>query len=178
MSQIKIVAGLGNPGPEYTHTYHNVGMLAADFLVEEEGIPFKTHASKLFLYAKTKLGTIVKPLTFMNDSGIALSKALHFLKHPPETLLVIHDDSDIMLGNVKYAFGRGAAGHRGVASIIEHLGTKEFLRMRIGIRKTSGRAEKFVLKKISNEDQRIFYSVFFGFTEKLKEKDSFCSYVR
>lgn len=133
-ADIALVVGLGNPGHEYADTYHNVGWSVLDVLAE--GAPFRGPRGKRFALARAEHGTaLVKPLTFMNESGQGVREALTFLSiRTPSRLLVIHDDSDLPLGTWKLHFGRGAAGHKGVASIITTLGTKDFWRIRIGIR--------------------------------------------
>jgi PTH1 family peptidyl-tRNA hydrolase len=102
--------------------------------------------------AKTGEYILVKPTTFMNHSGVAVSKVLQYFKIPVQDLVVVHDDSDISLGEVRVQFGRGSGGNHGVESIIESIGTKDFTRVRIGVRaKEFGdkKAEIFILKKIT-----------------------------
>ena len=146
-----MVIGLGNPGKEYAATYHNLGYAAADMLARGE--KFLRHGN--FEYCRLGKVLIVKPLTFMNESGLAVSAAASFFKVKPEEILVIHDDSDIILGNYKLACGRGAAGHNGVKSVISELGTDQFCRLRLGIRKESLRVKAggFVLNKIRKEER-------------------------
>ncbi|MEK9180347.1 MAG: aminoacyl-tRNA hydrolase [Patescibacteria group bacterium] len=112
--------GLGNPGANYANTYHNAGFLFADHLSDVSG--------------QVSNVAIIKSSTFMNASGEFVKKALkkHGLK--PENLVLVHDDSDIELGNYKLSFGRNSAGHKGAGSAIKSLGTKNFWRLRIGIR--------------------------------------------
>ncbi len=187
----KIIIGLGNPGKNYEKTYHNVGFLAVDFLAKNllpplikkigrrdpanggtnskfqiprlrQGFGGQANSKKFKFY---KLGgkIFIKPLTFMNDSGKAVLAVIKYFKVRPEEILVIHDDSDIDLGGYKISFARGSAGHRGVQSIIESLGTKNFWRLRLGIRKKSRRKTKaadLVLKKINKDDFEILDKVF------------------
>ncbi len=143
--------GLGNPGKEYAATYHSLGYSAADMLAGGE--KFRRHGN--FEYCRLGEILVVKPLTFMNESGLAASAALSFFKVKPEEILVIHDDSDIILGNYKLVCGRGAAGHNGVKSVISELGTDRFCRLRLGIRKEGLRAKAggFVLGKIKKEEE-------------------------
>ena len=170
----KILVGLGNPGKEYENTYHNAGFLAIDFFTaEKKHLPGKKMLSKKFEYSKNKNLIFAKPLTYMNDSGIAVKNALKFFKADADELLVIHDDSDIKIGEYKISFERGSAGHKGIESIIQHLHTNKFWRLRIGIRPpayaderrlkrglTRKKASEFVLKKISSQHQRILISTF------------------
>jgi len=141
----RLIIGLGNPGKKYEKTYHNVGFLAIDFLTKNSPIP--------------------KPLksnVYMNLSGNFVRLALKKYKAKPEELLVVHDDSDIALGDYKISFNRGAAGHKGIESIIKHLGTKKFYRLRIGVQPQEFRirAEKIVLKKIKPQELKILNKVF------------------
>lgn len=148
-SNFKLIFGLGNPGKEYRETYHNVGDLFVKFLKE------KTEA-KTLCAGETK--------TFMNEIGKDVLKAMKKSKIKPDEILIAHDDADIELGKYKISFGRGAAGHKGVESIIKLLGTKNFWRLRIGIgKKTAGRkkrAGEFVLKKITKNDLEKTENVF------------------
>lgn len=118
--KFKLIIGLGNPGKEYASTYHNVGFLAIDFLDISSG-----------------LAKLLKSDTYMNESGAFVLKNIKKYKVSPEEILIIHDDSDIELGKYKISFARGSAGHRGVQSIIDTLGTKNFWRLRIGIGKNT-----------------------------------------
>ncbi len=146
----KIIIGLGNPLKEYFGTYHNVGFMALDSLTT--GKKFKKHGS--FEYVKSGGTVFVKPLTFMNESGIAVAEALRFFKSKPKDMLLIHDESDIRLGEHKLSCDSGSAGHNGVKSIISSLGTQEFCRLRIGIRPSESvkKAGDMVLKKISKAE--------------------------
>ena len=171
---IALVVGLGNPGEDYARTYHNTGVLALHELAR--GVSFSPIAGKRFAYAKHKGYIFIQPLTLMNTSGTAVKNALRYFKIKPEVMLVAHDDSDIESGKWRLDFGRGSAGHRGVASIIETLGTKNFWRFRIGIRgKKWGRSLKrrkagtFVLQPISPEDRKSIYLAIEGFTTKFTE---------
>lgn len=143
------VIGLGNPGKAYEHTRHNAGFLAVDAFAKEQGYPvFKSSAKHQALLSEGTEVVLAKPQTFMNKSG-ASAKSL--LKQNGE-LVVIHDDIDIPLGTVKVSKGRGSAGHKGVESVMEQLGSKDFTRIRIGIQPLAGKPENvedFVLQKFS-----------------------------
>ena len=174
--KIEIVVGLGNPGDVYKDTYHNLGFLALEYLalkIKKEmnsDLKFQTSKSKKFSYAKAYGIIFLKPLTFMNETGQAVKTALKFFKIPKEKMLVIHDESDLNLGDYKFSFNRGSAGHHGVESIIREVGSKSFMRLRIGVRhKESIRmpALRFILKKISPLDRKILYSVLGAAMEKL-----------
>jgi peptidyl-tRNA hydrolase, PTH1 family len=154
---IAVIAGLGNPGEEYRGTYHNVGWSILDQLAA--GTAFRAPRGKRFAFARTARGIpLVKPNTFMNESGDGIAQALAFLSvRDTSALLVIHDDSDLPLGEWRTQFGRGAAGHKGVASIIARLGTRDFWRIRVGIRPDGEpgkrrKAGSFVLKRPARND--------------------------
>lgn len=134
---MKIIVGLGNPGAQYANTRHNVGFLALDYYMKNlETI----HCQSSFMsqiceihFSATKT-FFVKPQTFMNKSGQAVKEILNFYKANPQTdLLVVHDDKDLSLGDIKNTTSAGSAGHNGVQNIMDELGTKEFNRIRIGV---------------------------------------------
>lgn len=138
---MKIIVGLGNPGKKYKDAFHNVGFRAVDAFCNKNRIESDFKENKKFVaeVLETELNSekiiFAKPLTFMNKSGEAVSKIINFYKNSLQNLTVLHDDLDIELGKIKVSFARGAAGHRGIESIIQHLGTNEFNRIRIGIKK-------------------------------------------
>ena len=164
LQDIKLIIGLGNPGKEYEKTYHSAGFLFVDYLIKNPSISnFHPPASGG--------GLISKPLksdVYMNESGKFVKKALQKYQIKPEEILITHDDSDIEIGKYKISFGRGSAGHNGVESIIKALKTKNFWRLRVGIRKKTGlpaearqvKAGEMVLKKISKKDLEILEDVF------------------
>jgi peptidyl-tRNA hydrolase, PTH1 family len=126
-----IVIGLGNIGSKYRGHRHNVGFQVLDALAEKESLCFEEKS--IFHCDLTQFGELLlaKPTTFMNESGKAAQTLLRQYNAP---LVVVYDDIDISLGTVKCSFGRGAGGHNGVQSIIDHVGHKDFFRIRIGIR--------------------------------------------
>jgi len=139
-----LVVGLGNPGKEYTLTKHNVGFLVVDELGKRVGIDvkkdkFQSLCGEGFLEGNKIL--LLKPQTYMNRSGGAVSSASDFYKIPPENIIVIHDEMDISLGRIMIKPGGGSAGNNGIKSIISHLGTKDFIRLRIGIGKPSAKSD-------------------------------------
>lgn len=136
---IKLVVGLGNPGPRYAFTRHNLGFLIVDsFLVLPEVTILKKKQQKEkgelteVFYQESKY-LFLKPYTYMNRSGLAVGEVANFFSLQPEEILVIHDELDLPLGSIKFKKGGGTAGHNGLKSICEHLGSKDFLRMRVGI---------------------------------------------
>lgn len=167
-----IIVGLGNPGEQYKNTRHNAGFTAVDALALELGL--KWEANKKFK-AKTASGSgmvLIKPQTFMNNSGFSVAAVLSYYKLLPkklgilkaanadlsEILTVIHDDLDLELGKYKISVNSRSAGHRGVESVINKLKTKNFRRFRIGIKAPELKqipADKFVLQKFTNEEKNI-----------------------
>jgi PTH1 family peptidyl-tRNA hydrolase len=130
-----VVAGLGNPGREYERTRHNVGWMVLDELARRTEASWRGKFSGQL--AETRLDgdrlALVKPETYMNESGRSIAAALRFFKLPPEELLVIHDDVDLDPGRLQARRGGGLAGHNGLRSIAQALGSQAFLRLRIGV---------------------------------------------
>jgi len=135
-----LVAGLGNPGREYERTRHNVGWMVADELARRHGGSFRSKFSGRVaeVRAGEKRLALLKPETFMNESGRSVGAAGRFFKVPPEQILLVHDDVDLEEGRLQARRGGGLAGHNGLRSIAQHLGTNDFLRLRVGV----GRPER------------------------------------
>lgn len=183
MAISRLIVGLGNPGKEYERTYHNAGFLALEHLTEgsEQNWkrPSNAHATEgKWEYLRAGEAVFLRPLTFMNRSGAAVKQALAYFNLRPAELLVIHDDSDIPLGEFKLVSGRGSAGHKGVESIQQALKTRDFRRLRLGIRPEANppsltlrraRAGDFVLKKMSAADVKKIYSALTATKLKLME---------
>lgn len=165
---MKIIVGLGNPGDKYTNSRHNAGWIFLDNFIDnpvwQENKKFKA------LIHKDMDALYVKPMTYMNNSGESVRKILDYYKLLPKTLgvmtkknqdlndslIVIHDELDLEFGKNKVSQGSGSAGHKGVSSIINHVKTKNFTRLRIGIKnenlKTKIPTENFVLQNFSREE--------------------------
>jgi peptidyl-tRNA hydrolase, PTH1 family len=130
-----LVAGLGNPGREYERTRHNVGWLVLDELARRHGGSWRSKFSGSL--AEVRLGdarlALLKPETYMNESGRSVGAAARFFKVEPEQLLVVHDDVDLEPGRLQARDGGGLAGHNGLRSLAQHLGSQDFLRLRIGV---------------------------------------------
>ena len=130
-----LVAGLGNPGDQYARTRHNVGFLVVDELARRHGGSFRSKflgkVSEVRI-ADRRL-VLLKPETYMNESGRSVGAAVRFFKVEPGSLLVVHDDVDLEEGRLQARLGGGLAGHNGLRSIAEALGTREFMRLRIGV---------------------------------------------
>jgi PTH1 family peptidyl-tRNA hydrolase len=135
-----LVAGLGNPGREYERTRHNVGWMVADELARRHGGSFRSKFSGRV--ADVRVGekrlALLEPETYMNESGRSVGAAARFYKASPERILLVHDDVDLAEGRLQARLGGGLAGHNGLRSIAQHLGTNDFLRLRIGV----GRPER------------------------------------
>lgn len=155
LSGVRLIIGLGNPGREYQNTRHNAGFLFVDYLKRNCPDSELTHPAETATSA-TKPKQILTSDVYMNESGKCVKKIAKKYKARPEEILIAHDDSDIALGKYKLSFGRGSAGHKGAQSVIDNLGTKNFWRLRIGIRPESERraASFFVLSKIRLSEQK------------------------
>ena len=130
---MKIIAGLGNHEPKYLKTRHNVGFIILDSFVKKHTLDWKKEPEFKSMVCKYEDFLLIKPLTYMNNSGIAVSAVLNFYKADPKDLYVIHDDLDLPFGKIKRQRGAGAAGHHGVEDVILKVGTKNFNRIRVGI---------------------------------------------
>lgn len=132
----RIILGLGNPGSKYESTYHNAGHLFIDYLTRKLELKKNGRSRSKATLTGFEVGNrfFCKNLTFMNLSGAALKDALKIRKVKPEEILIAHDDSDIEIGSYKLSFQKNSAGHKGVDSVIKTLGSKNFWRLRIGIR--------------------------------------------
>jgi PTH1 family peptidyl-tRNA hydrolase len=164
-----LIVGLGNPGEQYKNTRHNVGFMVLDEFNEANGFP-PFESSKKYnglvsqgIAAKNEL-ILLKPQTFMNESGKAVKAVANFFKIKPDNIYVVHDEADVDLGKIKISQDSTAAGHKGAQSLIDELGTKKFTRFRVGINsndeayesaiKKEG-LENVVLKNFSEEEEPI-----------------------
>lgn len=135
-----LVVGLGNPGREYAGNRHNLGYMVADELARRHGGSFRAKFSGQL--AELRIGgervALLKPETYMNESGTSVGAAARFFKLEPAEVLVVHDEGDFDLGRMQARLGGGLAGHNGLRSIAQHLRTQDFLRLRVGV----GRPER------------------------------------
>lgn len=170
-----LIVGLGNPGKQYEHTRHNVGFMMVDALTEKVNSGQWTVSRKfqsiISLYSQPTTHNsqliIAKPQTFMNDSGIAVSKVARYYHLVPSALFIVHDDLDIKLGEYKIQKGVGPKIHNGVNSIEEKLGTKDFWRVRVGIENRNKISDtryqilgqEFVLQDFNEEEKLILKEV-------------------
>jgi PTH1 family peptidyl-tRNA hydrolase len=135
-----LVVGLGNPGREYARNRHNAGFLVVDELARRHGGSWRSKFSGQIAEIRLeghKLA-LLKPETYMNESGRSVGAAVQFFKIAPDSVLVVHDEGDFDLGRLELKFGGGLGGHNGLRSIVQHLKTQDFLRLRIGV----GRPER------------------------------------
>jgi len=159
-----LIVGLGNPGLAYRHNRHNVGFMVADALADKLEIPLKRVKFKAQI-GNGKLGDIpviiAKPLTFMNNSGEAVAPLVRYFKVPLERLLVIHDDMDLPLGTLRMRPSGGSAGHNGMLSIFDKLGTNAIPRLRVGIGRPPGRMDPadYVLQDFPKGDEELLKMV-------------------
>jgi PTH1 family peptidyl-tRNA hydrolase len=135
-----LVVGLGNPGREYERNRHNVGAMVAEELARRHGGSWRSKFSGRITEIRVDEHKValLRPETYMNESGRSVGAAASFFKVAPEAVLVVHDESDLELGRLQLRLGGGLAGHNGLRSIAQHLKTQEFLRLRVGI----GRPER------------------------------------
>ena len=152
-----IIIGLGNPGEQYKNTRHNVGFMAIDEFAKKNDFPeFSLQKKSNAFISKKENILLVKPQTFMNESGKAVQKITKNYKLKTTNLIVIHDDIDIPVGKIKIVKERGAAGHKGVESIIQNIGNEGLIRFRIGIGgKKDAEAMRVVLKNFSGEEKKL-----------------------
>jgi PTH1 family peptidyl-tRNA hydrolase len=159
MTDIRLIAGLGNPGREYERTRHNAGFWWVDAIAERKRAEWKKESKFAGHVARVEEGGrdfwLLKPATFMNLSGRSVGNFMRFYQIEPAELLVVHDELDLAPGVVKLKLGGGAGGHNGLADIIEKLGTKEFWRLRVGIGHPGDkdRVPDYVLEKARREEQ-------------------------
>lgn len=155
---MKVIVGLGNPGTKYENTRHNVGFMAVDSMWERISSEkfkekFESEYGEIFVGSEKYL--FIKPLTFMNNSGLSLKKWQDFYRFEAEDVYIIHDELDLPVGTLRLKTGGSAGGHNGLKSIIAHLGTEEFNRLRIGIDRDAGSIVQYVLGNFSKNDQVI-----------------------
>jgi PTH1 family peptidyl-tRNA hydrolase len=162
---MKLIIGLGNPDEKYKKTRHNLGQMIVQYFIANKNISLKSFSKLSAQLAETGQGSTEKILIgitneYMNNSGIAVKKIADFFKIDPKDIYVIHDDLDLEIGDYKIQFDRGAAGHNGIKSIIEHMGTKAFNRIRIGIGHPQNNipVEEYVLLPFSKEEKVIIDS--------------------
>ncbi len=158
-SPVQLIVGLGNPGPKYEQTRHNVGFVFVDELARSKGASFKLenkfHGDVCKLSLAGNELWLLKPNTFMNLSGKSVAALARFYKIAPESILVVHDELDIPPGQLRLKQGGGHGGHNGLRDMIAQLGSKEFMRLRVGIGHPgqSRDVSNYVLGKAARDEQ-------------------------
>jgi peptidyl-tRNA hydrolase, PTH1 family len=153
-----LIVGLGNPGPEYAGTRHNMGFLVADELAGRAAVRFKRDRSRAHV-ATGLLNSVpvvlAKPISYMNLSGGPVAALRSFYKIPAERILVVHDELDLPLGSIRLKLGGGDGGHNGLRSVSSALGTREYYRVRIGIGRPAGRMDpaEYVLRDFAKAER-------------------------
>lgn len=160
---MKLIIGLGNPGPDYALTRHNFGHLVLDQLCQQNHLSWQSKKNLLADIAEYKIAgekiILAKTLTFMNESGQTLAHLKKFFKLKNSDIIVVHDDLAFDFGQIKISFDRSAGGHNGLKSIIQHLKSatgngQDFIRLRLGIGPQLGVAENFVLLKFNAQQKK------------------------
>ena len=157
---MKLIAGLGNPGVRYSYSRHNIGFLVLDALARAEGIEINREKFGSSIGRGIVFGVpviLTKPQTFMNLSGVAVGNLARYFGVSTEDIIVVHDDMDFSIGDIRIKTGGGAGGHKGLISIVDHLGESEFVRIRLGIgRPAAGEmAEGYVLERFSGNEMQM-----------------------
>ncbi|MBQ7802865.1 aminoacyl-tRNA hydrolase [Candidatus Saccharibacteria bacterium] len=154
---MKLIVGLGNPGSAYNFTRHNFGFLALDFHFKKKGIEWEKSEKFNAVWKKVDDTVFIKPTTFYNDSGLAVRAFSNFYKIPPENILIICDDFNLPFGTVRRREKGSAGGNNGLKSVIIHLGTENFPRLRLGTGNDDLRLKigdiDFVLSKFTPEEK-------------------------
>ncbi|MCP9271914.1 aminoacyl-tRNA hydrolase [Mycolicibacterium arenosum] len=159
MAEPLLVVGLGNPGPQYESTRHNLGFLVADILADRIGSGFKVHKKSGAEVTTGRLGgksvVLAKPRTYMNESGRQVGPLAKFYSIAPADVILLHDELDIDFGRIRLKFGGGIAGHNGLRSVGQSLGSNDFGRVRLGIGKPPGRQSgaSFVLENFNSRER-------------------------
>jgi peptidyl-tRNA hydrolase, PTH1 family len=159
MAEPLLVVGLGNPGPNYAKTRHNLGFVVADLLAERMGAVFKVHKKSGADVVTGRLAgrpvVLAKPRVYMNESGRQVGPLAKFYSVPAGDVVVIHDELDIDFGRIRLKFGGGVAGHNGLRSVAASLGSKDFQRVRVGIGRPPGRQDpaSFVLENFNKAER-------------------------
>ncbi|GAB6939248.1 aminoacyl-tRNA hydrolase [Isoptericola variabilis] len=162
-----LVVGLGNPGPKYAGNRHNVGQMVLDLLAERTGARFSRHARAQAVVAETRLGVLpggrpgprvvlAKPTTYMNTSGGPVAGLAKYYGVDPAQVVVVHDEVDIPFDTIKLKSGGGEGGHNGLRDITKALGTKDYVRVRVGVGRPPGRMDTadHVLKDFSATERK------------------------
>lgn len=154
-----LVVGLGNPGERYERTRHNIGAMVLEVLRERLGTRLKRHKSGCLVAEETVAGrraVLARPTSYMNESGRPVGQLARFYGVAPERIIVVHDELDVPFGEVRIKEGGGSAGHNGLKSLVAHLGSKDFVRVRVGVSRPRGTndAVDYVLSRFSASERK------------------------
>jgi PTH1 family peptidyl-tRNA hydrolase len=166
-----VIAGLGNPGRKYSRTRHNVGFMVIEEFAKRFEIDFKDRDKYRIGRGSIEGSAVVllEPLPYMNRSGTAVREVLKKFSVPPENLIVIHDDLDMEKGRLRIRKTGSSGGHKGVQSIIQDIGTRDFVRLKIGIGREEGMpAEEFVLRKFGRQEISVMKDAIQEATEAIR----------
>lgn len=169
----RLIVGLGNPGREYALTRHNVGFNVVDYIASKHGLKFNKMMNKALVAMGDIQGSkviLLKPQTYMNDSGIAVGPTLKYYKISPLNLMVVYDELDLPLAQLRMRKMGGSGGHNGMKSLISHIGTDSFPRLRVGIGRPPGRMEPvdYVLQTFSKSDGELMDALYRRATEAVE----------
>ncbi|HIF51860.1 MAG TPA: aminoacyl-tRNA hydrolase [Thiotrichaceae bacterium] len=173
---VKMIVGLGNPGPEYLMTRHNAGFWFVDALANKLSLSFsqdKRSQSELCRYQSGSIDCwICKPQTYMNDSGAAVQALSSYYKIPVDQIMVVHDEIDLLPGTTRLKEGGGHGGHNGLRDIIQRMGSKDFLRLRVGVGHPGSKDKvvPFVLGRASSKEEDLIID---SFSLALEKSDQF-----
>lgn len=161
---MKLIIGLGNPGKGYENTRHNVGFSLLDVIAKDKGFSFnneKFNAKYVEINIDGERVILIKPLSYMNLSGIVVKKYMDYFKISKDDILVIQDDLDMVLGKIKFVYNSSSGGHNGIKNIEENISTREYVRLKIGISNDKDVDTKdYVLAKFSKEDLEILANTY------------------
>jgi len=165
-TEVRLIVGLGNPGAKYAGNRHNIGFMCVDRFAQDNSLSFTRSSSRAKIVESRITGhdiVLAKPQTFMNDSGSSMGGLVRKFKVKFENLIIIHDDLDLPLGRIRIRLGGSSAGHKGINSIVQHIGNQEFIRVRIGIGRPNGQ------ETAQNGDDEVISHVLGDFTAEEKE---------
>ena len=169
------VIGLGNPGELYRNTRHNLGFWLLDKIAEKENVKFKNsreyHADHIIIPYKGINILLIKPMTFMNESGVAVNEVSKFFKIKQENIIVVYDDLDLPIGNLKIKIGGGSAGHNGIKSIEKYIETNKIIKIRVGIGKpvNKGQINSHVLSKFTQNENILLKPILEKFEQIIED---------
>lgn len=155
---MKLIVGLGNPGAKFKNNRHNIGFMVADIFAIEQGVSWRYNKDWICYFAKTKEYVLMKPATYMNESGEAVKAVCEYFGVDSKNVLVMHDEVDLEFGKIRLSFDGSSAGHHGVESINKSLATEEFARLRVGVGRPAKEdkigVDKYVLADFSEEQKK------------------------